>query len=60
MSIDVYKCFDQISRELVVCVMEAMGAPVCVLRGWRNIRSSMRAHNCLTGRLEPHTGDQWA
>eukprot|EP00969_Alexandrium_andersonii_P202097 8930319-Alexandrium_andersonii.AAC.1 len=47
MSIDVFKCFDQVSRQLIACIIERMGAPKRFVRGWLGVVDNMVVRNGL-------------
>ena len=47
LSIDIYKCVDQISRPLIYTLALAMGAPFGVMRAWMGMMSSMVVMNSL-------------
>ena len=46
---DIYKCFDQILRPLIYCIIEAAGIPKGVLRAYRNFQENLVCHNTLAG-----------
>ena len=47
MSIDIMKCFDQISRPLVWTIAVRCGAPRKVLSAWLSLMDATTMRNCL-------------
>ena len=47
MSIDIMKCFDQMSRELVWTCGIILGAPAPIMSAWYRVMSSLRMYNVL-------------
>eukprot|EP00969_Alexandrium_andersonii_P113733 5026238-Alexandrium_andersonii.AAC.1 len=45
LSLDIYKCFDQLSRESIVSLARAAGAPECVVQPWFRMLSSLVVMN---------------
>ncbi len=46
-ALDMYKCFDQLSRELLQEVLHAAGAPPQIIRAYMNFHDNLIVHNSL-------------
>ena len=47
LSIDLFKCFDQVDRRILTCVLRHMGAPERVLRAWSSFVGELKVFNTL-------------
>ena len=47
MAVDIYKCFDQIVRQLVVCTAARAGCPLEVVGPWYRLMQGMQCYNLL-------------
>ena len=48
LSIDIFKCFDQVCRPILYSILQRLGAPVGVLAGWYNMMQQLSIYNCLS------------
>ena len=46
---DVYKCFDQIQRQLLYRIMEEAGMPARVREAYQSFQESLMVHNTIAG-----------
>ena len=51
LALDIYKCVDQMSREVVMRVAERAGAPRVVTATWYKFMAALRTHNCLVSNV---------
>ena len=47
MSIDIFKCFDQVAREVVAVVGDRVGLPTDLATGWFHFMKQLTMRNCL-------------
>ena len=48
-SLDIYKCFDQMSREVIVLLARRAGAPEAIISSWYRMLAGLRTYNSLCG-----------
>ena len=54
-SADIWKCFDQVQRELLYDLLQASGFPIPVLNAYRSFHEAVQYHNTIGTALgEPH------
>ena len=51
MATDIYKCFDQMSRQVILLVAARAGAPPALLRAWCSFLDRLTVHNCLAATI---------
>ena len=56
LSLDIFKCFDQMSREVIMALAECAGAPRGVMLSWYAMMQGLTSLNCLCNMTgEPYT-----
>ena len=55
-SADIWKCFDQIQRELIHFLLELSGSPIEILKAYKNFHENVEYHNTIgTGLGAPYS-----